>query len=100
MIPAERDALRTAAELTSMPGVRDWGVRVLGAVVGCVDRGKKLGVKMMEALQRIGRQVGCYKVILDCSEDNVSFYTRCGFKQKEVQMAAYIPGNEQPRPRL
>ena len=55
---------------------------------------------MMEGLQRIGRQVGCYKVILDCSEDNVSFYTRCGFKQKEVQMAAYIPGNEQPRSRL
>jgi glucosamine-phosphate N-acetyltransferase len=54
----------------------------------------------MEALKRIGRQLGCYKVILDCSEHNVNFYTRCGFKQKEVQMVAYISGNEQPRPRL
>ncbi len=70
------------------------------AVARCACRGKKLGVKLMEGLQRIGRQVGCYKVILDCSEDNVPFYTRCGFKQKEVQMAAYIPGNEQPRARL
>ena len=54
----------------------------------------------MEGLQGIGRQVGCYKVIRDCSEDNVSFYKRCGFKQKEAQMVAYIPGNEQPRSRL
>ena len=69
-------------------------------VAWCGCRGKKLGVKLMEALKRIGRQLGCYKVILDCSKHNVNFYTRCGFKQKEVQMVAYISGNEQPRPRL
>ena len=63
-------------------------------------RGKKLGVKIIQALERLGGLLGCYKVILDCSEDNVKFYTRCGFKQKEVQMVAYISGNEQPRPRL
>jgi hypothetical protein len=63
-------------------------------------RGKKLGFKLIQALQRLGGLLGCYKVILDCSEDNVKFYTRCGFKQKEVQMVVYIQGNEQPRPRL
>ena len=29
---------------------------------------------------------GCYKVILDCSEDNVPFYNKCGLTKKEVQM--------------
>ena len=29
---------------------------------------------------------GCYKVILDCSEDNVPFYAKCGLTKKEVQM--------------
>lgn len=42
--------------------------------------------------------MGCYKVILDCSEDNVRFYERCGFVRKEVQMAAYIAGNKAPIP--
>ena len=32
------------------------------------------------------RKAGCYKVILDCSEDNVDFYARSGFKRKEVHM--------------
>lgn len=32
------------------------------------------------------KEVGCYKVILDCSEDNVNFYQKCGFTKKEVQM--------------
>lgn len=30
-------------------------------------------------------------VILDCSEKNVPFYEKCGFKQKEVEMAWYVP---------
>ena len=55
---------------------------------------------LLTLVRTSGRQLGCYKVILDCTEDNVNFYTKCGFKQKEVQMVAYIPGNEQPRPRL
>jgi len=29
---------------------------------------------------------GCYKVILDCSDDNVDFYAKAGFQRKEVHM--------------
>jgi glucosamine-phosphate N-acetyltransferase len=29
-------------------------------------------------------------VILDCSEENQAFYSKCGFKRKEVQMALYL----------
>lgn len=32
------------------------------------------------------QEAGCYKVILDCSEDNVPFYEKCGLTRKEVQM--------------
>ena len=44
----------------------------------------------MEGLQRIGRQVGCYKVILDCAEENKGFYEKAGMRQKEVQMVRYL----------
>ena len=50
--------------------------------------------------QAIGRALGCYKVMLDCSRDNVDFYKRCGFKEKEVQMAIYLPLTETRLARL
>ncbi|KAI8331380.1 acyl-CoA N-acyltransferase [Chlamydoabsidia padenii] len=55
------------------------------------QQGKKLGLRMIEALQYIGAQNGCYKVILDCALKNVPFYEKCGFTQKEMQMAWYVP---------
>lgn len=32
------------------------------------QQGKKLGLRIIQALKFIGAQRGCYKVILDCSE--------------------------------
>jgi len=52
-------------------------------------RGKNLGIRLIEHLKAISIKVGCYKIILDCSEKNVAFYEKCGFKRKEVQMALY-----------
>jgi len=49
-------------------------------------RGKYLGIKVIEACKQFAEQQGCYKTILDCSEKNVPFYERCGFKKKELQM--------------
>lgn len=40
------------------------------------------GPLLLLALQ----EAGCYKVILDCSEENVPFYEKCGLIKKEVQM--------------
>lgn len=50
--------------------------------------------RIIEELVRIGDNLGCYKILLDCSEDNVKFYEKCGFKKKEVQMVKYLPHNE------
>ncbi|CAO3613376.1 unnamed protein product [Cunninghamella echinulata] len=57
------------------------------------QQGKKLGLRMIEALQYIGLKKNCYKIILDCSIKNVPFYEKCGFIQKESQMAWYTPTN-------
>jgi hypothetical protein len=41
---------------------------------------------VIEHLKHISRETGCYKLILDCSQDNVKFYERCGLKVKELQV--------------
>ncbi|CAM8909748.1 unnamed protein product [Rhodiola kirilowii] len=53
-------------------------------------RGLKLGKRVVDFLTEHARGVGCYKVILDCSVENVSFYEKYGFRRKEVQMAMYF----------
>lgn len=59
-------------------------------VVDSGSRGMKLGQKVLEFLTSHAKATGCYKVILDCSADNKGFYEKCGFKQKEIQMAMYF----------
>lgn len=59
-----------------------------------------MGLKVIEHLKHIATETGCYKLILDCSQDNVKFYEKCGLKVKELQMAIYFPENEGRRPKL
>lgn len=39
-------------------------------------QGKGLGLKMIQALDGVGRSVGCYKNILNCGAKNEPFYVR------------------------
>ncbi|KAK9379904.1 acyl-CoA N-acyltransferase [Kockiozyma suomiensis] len=41
------------------------------------EQGKKLGIKIIHALDFIGKKAGCYKNILDCSAHNEQFYVKC-----------------------
>lgn len=59
-------------------------------VVDSNVRGKNLGKKVVEFLSDHAHSMGCYKVILDCSSENMPFYERCGFKKKEIQMVKYF----------
>jgi len=52
-------------------------------------QGKKLGLRIIEALTHISEQVGCYKTILNCNENNIPFYEKCGYERREVEMAKY-----------
>jgi glucosamine-phosphate N-acetyltransferase len=34
----------------------------------------------------VARKENCYKVILDCSQNNIPFYEKAGFREYEVSM--------------
>ena len=34
-------------------------------------QGRKLGLRTISTLEGIGRTMGCYKILLDCSKDNI-----------------------------
>jgi glucosamine-phosphate N-acetyltransferase len=51
---------------------------------------KGYGKKLINFLISIGRDNNCYKIILNCLEDNILFYEKCGFKQKNVEMSLYF----------
>lgn len=49
-------------------------------------QGKGVGLKLMERMLEDAKKLGCYKVILDCAENLISFYEKSGFRQSAVQM--------------
>ncbi|KAF9240059.1 acyl-CoA N-acyltransferase [Melanogaster broomeanus] len=55
------------------------------------QQGKKLGLRIIQALTHISENSGCYKTILNCSDANIPFYEKCGFSKKENEMAKYAP---------
>ncbi|QDI88422.1 GNAT family N-acetyltransferase [Candidatus Nitrosopumilus sp. SW] len=60
-----------------------------GGLVGHIEdvvvdknfQGQKIGEKIMKYLLEIAKNQGCYKTILDCTEDVKPFYEKLGFKQ-------------------
>ena len=59
-------------------------------VVHDSQRGKNYGKKIIDQLTHIGKQRGCYKIILCCDEKNRGFYEKCGYAMKEVEMVKYF----------
>ncbi|RKP09649.1 glucosamine 6-phosphate N-acetyltransferase, partial [Thamnocephalis sphaerospora] len=58
-------------------------------VVDSQQRGTGLGVRMIEQLKALASTLGCYKLILNCSERNAGFYERCGLRRHDIQMKLY-----------
>jgi glucosamine-phosphate N-acetyltransferase len=60
-----------------------------GGIVGHIEdvvvnkdfQGKKIGEKIMKYLIEIAKNRGCYKTILDCTDDVKPFYEKLGFRQ-------------------
>lgn len=59
-------------------------------VVSKKHRGYGIGKILVNYLTDYCREKGCYKVILNCSDENVAFYEKCGMKKKSNQMALYF----------
>ncbi|TVY50834.1 Glucosamine 6-phosphate N-acetyltransferase 1, partial [Lachnellula cervina] len=55
-------------------------------VITAEQQGKGLGIKLIQALDLIGEQLGCYKTILDCEPKNEAFYRKCGYKRMGIDM--------------
>ncbi len=45
-----------------------------------------IGKSLVAHLVQLAQDNQCYKVILNCSQKNVGFYEKYGFKQKEITM--------------
>ena len=53
-------------------------------------RSKGLGRKIIESLIQISQECNCYKLILNCSEENVGFYEKNTFLKREIEMVKYL----------
>jgi len=60
-------------------------------VVSHTVRGSGIGKMIVNKCIDYAKKRGCYKCILDCSEENVGFYKKCNvdFQVKGVEMAIY-----------
>ena len=68
------------------------------------ERGKGIGIvycyipyktilmlgRLVDYLINEAKRKGCYKVILNCKEDNVRFYEKCGLKRHGIEMKRYL----------
>ena len=59
-------------------------------VVDTTQRGLGLGKNIINHLTNLAESLNCYKVILNCNENNVKFYEKCGYTKKELEMVKYF----------
>ena len=55
-------------------------------VVSKEFEGRGIGIKLVTSLLEVAKTENCYKTILDCKDELISFYERIGFKQESNQM--------------
>ena len=53
-------------------------------------RGMGLGKKLISFLLNIAENKKCYKTILNCKKEYITFYEKCGLKHNGVEMVKYI----------
>jgi glucosamine-phosphate N-acetyltransferase len=88
----KRKIIATATLLIELKFIRNCSKcgHIEDVVVDSSYRGLRLGLRVVEALITAAKDSGCYKVILDCSENNAPFYEKCGLVKKEIQMVRYL----------
>jgi len=59
-------------------------------IVDDTCRGKGLGKMLVQKCIDYAQKLDCYKIILNCSDENIPFYAKCGFSKKENEMALYF----------
>lgn len=59
-------------------------------VIDTEYRNKGLGKLLINHCTKYAREHQCYKIILNCDLKNVTFYEKCGFTSKNIEMSLYI----------
>lgn len=49
-----------------------------------------MGLRLIQALDSVAVNVGCYKCILNCAERNQGFYEKCGYSRAALEMSHYF----------
>jgi glucosamine-phosphate N-acetyltransferase len=77
--------------------IEDKIIHTMGRVMHIEDvivdknyRGHGIGKILLQYVNSIAEKEKCYKIILNCSEENKEFYEKCNFIKKNIQMAKYI----------
>ena len=52
-------------------------------------RGKGLGKMIVNYLSKLSNDLGCYKCILNCSNNLIEFYKKCNFNNNGCEMSLY-----------
>ncbi len=58
---------------------------------------KGLGRLLINTLNSVADNAGCYKTILNCSEEKQAFYKKCGYDGSGLEMVNYVKGAPTPR---
>ena len=53
-------------------------------------RGSGYGSLLMKKLIEIGKEKKCYKIVLNCNQENVEYYKKLGFIEKGTEMSLYV----------
>ena len=53
-------------------------------------RGKWFGNLLMKKLIEIGKEKGCYKIVINCNQENVEYYKKLEFIEKGTEMSLYF----------
>lgn len=59
-------------------------------VIDKKSRGNGLGKLLVQFITRFAKARGCYKVILNCSDENIEFYEKNGFTRHGNEMSIYF----------
>ena len=72
-------------------------VKIRGGRLGHIEdivtdphhRSMGIGKCMVTHLLQIAEEQNCYKVVLQCDENNIPFYEKCGFHRSEFGMSQF-----------
>ena len=59
-------------------------------VVSNEYRGKGIAKKLIEYCIDFSKNQGCYKLILNCNQKLINFYSKFGFENKNTEMSIYF----------